>query len=265
MKSGEIFLERLSLIANTPLLVLKLAGGSILILLNIWLFSGVASILSATMGFSFLDTLSLTVTGTIVLVMIAGIEKGYKTSGNEFTKTEKFNIRIMWFVGLACYFISILFSFIGVWQTIRGNGGLYTYYSFDWFGLVKSIKIEKTITWTSFIFILFKSMLAGFVDYIAGILIQDDIDRIMNPTVKQQENNGNKGLGGLEKRFEDKIKDFDKISFNSRNDINKAQNLIDEMRRVKNQVKGIDPLRSKEMEKKIEQLDKELTNRKNEL
>ncbi len=133
MKSGERFLERLSLIANTPLLVLKLAGGSILILLNIWLFSGVASILSATMGFSFLDTLSLTVTGTIVLVMIAGVEKGYTTSGNEFTKTEKFNIRIMWFVGLACYFIAILFSFIGVWQTIRDNGGLYSYYSFDWF------------------------------------------------------------------------------------------------------------------------------------
>lgn len=227
-------LTKVSLIANLPLLLFRFAGGSILFGLNIWLFSGVATILAGTMGLSFLETSSLTITGAIILVMISGVKKSFTTSGGTYTADEKFKIKMMWGVGLACYGIALAYSSIGVYKTITYFGGIYTYTTFDWFGFVKIQTLQNKITWMSYSFTLCKAILAGGVDFIAGILIQNDVDRLLNSVNSSAAPSTNP----LRVSFDKTLSNLQALRLSTRAEINTAKTYIQELRQSKNQLRG---------------------------
>lgn len=256
-------LDKIILIASTPLILIRYTAATILVGLNIWLFSGVASILEGTLNMPYNQTIVVTLTGSIILLMIAGVEKGYAESGGKMTEIESKRIRIMWILGLGFYAGALLYAVYGAFDVIENNKGIYYYYTFDWWGLATPKKIENVLTYTSLSFTVFKAFGAGGVDYIAGVLIDKEVSRYFNDDVKTKTTD-DKGLGGL-------LADYTQLYNNVKNlpepvgetPIKQYTDKLSRLKQLKNQIKNIDNLKGKELEKQIKEFDEILERAKN--
>ena len=221
---------------STPLILIKYGSATIMVALNIWLFSGIANILQGTLSLSYNETFVVTLAGSLVLLMIAGVEKGYAESGGKMTEIEAKRVRIMWIVGLGLYGLASIYALYGSYEVITNNNGSYSYNSFDWFGIVVPVTITKTLTWTSVSFTFLKALFAGGIDYIAGTLIEKDVSKFFNDDkVSANQGINDKKDMELKRKFDELYSTVEHLTINSENDYNTVNGKVGNLQSYPNQ------------------------------
>jgi len=178
--------------ATSPLVIIRRAGATIFVILNIWLFSGVARILEGVMNLDFSETFAVTLSASLVLLSIAGTEKAYAASDGKMTEIEKTRIIIMWLTGIGLYLWSTGYAVYGAIDVIENKQGRYSYSTFDWFGLITPTVVNKVINYTSLTFTLGKVAFSIALDYIAGTLIDKEVAAVTNSFSPPNNNHHNK-------------------------------------------------------------------------
>jgi hypothetical protein len=221
---------------SLPLFLIKSGAATILVILNIWLGMGLAGILQGTMDFDYNETFVVTLAGSLILLMIPGMQKGYAESQGKTNDIEKFKVRVAFAIGVGLYLFASLYALYGAYNVIEANAGKYTYMSFDWFGLIKPYEITKTLNYASLSFTLGKVMFAGGVDYIAGSLIEKDTAKWFNDekTSANQAVNDKKDME-LKRKFDEIYNPLEYTDINNETDFNNIQGKVGNLQSYPNQ------------------------------
>lgn len=244
-------LRNISIFANLPLLLLRFAGSSILLMLNIWLFSGIGEIIAGTMGITIWQTTSLTMTGAIVLIMIPGVEQKFTVSGGTLSPQNKFRRSLMWGVGIFCYGTAILYSMIGAYKCLNYTNGIYIYITVDWFGLIASQKIECKLTAISYSFTLIKAIPAIAVDYIAGILVEEDLNKLLTPTGTTA---STADLRNYRITYDTKFSELTALNITSRPELLKGEDMLKELLDTTEKIRTVSTFEADDKKRKLDPL-----------